>query len=300
MPKIKNIPVLPPNKLDKIHFGNIKRKRQLSGQDEVFFINKIEDSLDIIKFPLPPHRKTVHDFLFLTNGKGVRSKGLNQYVIQKNQFFFLPAMQITKHESMSKDVTGYYIHFSDEIFANSVNNHFLNTFPFLQFSANPIISISQESVAPILNIFARLEELGAKHKKENMELIGRYILTLLTEVKRVLVPEKKVIKNTAAELTQQYKNALAKNIYQYKTVKEYAELLHIAPNHLNKCVKSTINITAQNLLNQMMILEAKSLLKYTSLQISEIADRLCNQTPSNFSRFFKSQTGISPKEYTKQ
>ncbi len=206
-------------------------------------------------------------------------------------------MQITEHESMSKDVTGYYVHFSDEIFANSVHSHFLNTFPFLQFSSNPIINISEESIAPILNIFMRLEELGAKNNKENVELIGRYILTLLTEAKRVMVPEKKVVKNSAAEITQQYKNALAKNIYQYKSVKEYADLLHITPNHLNKCVKNTINITAHNLLNQMVILEAKSLLKYTSLQISEIAEKLCDQTPSNFSRFFKNQTGISPKEY---
>jgi AraC-like DNA-binding protein len=47
----------------------------------------------------------------------------------------------------------------------------------------------------------------------------------------------------------------------------------------------------------MLILEAKSLLKYSNLQIAEIAVKLCNQTPSNFARFFKSQTGVSPKQY---
>jgi AraC-like DNA-binding protein len=73
--------------------------------------------------------------------------------------------------------------------------------------------------------------------------------------------------------------------------------LNVTPNHLNKCVKTTTDKTAQDLLNEMLILEAKSLLKYSNLQIAEIAVKLCNQTPSNFARFFKSQTGISPKEY---
>jgi AraC-like DNA-binding protein len=46
-----------------------------------------------------------------------------------------------------------------------------------------------------------------------------------------------------------------------------------------------------------VILEAKTLLKYSNLQISEIAVKLSDQTPSNFARFFKTQTGITPKEY---
>ncbi|WP_409024985.1 helix-turn-helix domain-containing protein [Jiulongibacter sediminis] len=66
---------------------------------------------------------------------------------------------------------------------------------------------------------------------------------------------------------------------------------------MNKCVKKITHKTAQELLNEMIIMEAKSLLKYTDLQVAEVAVRLCNQNPSNFSRFFKSQTGYSPKAY---
>jgi AraC family transcriptional regulator, transcriptional activator of pobA len=44
-------------------------------------------------------------------------------------------------------------------------------------------------------------------------------------------------------------------------------------------------------------LEAKTLLKFSKLQIAEIAVRLCDQTPSNFARFFKNQTGLTPKQY---
>ena len=49
----------------------------------------------------------------------------------------------------------------------------------------------------------------------------------------------------------------------------------------------------------MLVLEAKSLIKYSNLNIAEIAVKLSDQTPSNFARFFKKQTGVTPKEYSK-
>ena len=71
----------------------------------------------------------------------------------------------------------------------------------------------------------------------------------------------------------------------------------IVANHLNKCVKTTTGQSAQDLLNEMIVLEAKVLLKQTDMQISEIAYKLSQQNHSDFSRFFKAKTGMSPKEY---
>ena len=98
-------------------------------------------------------------------------------------------------------------------------------------------------------------------------------------------------------MTHQYKNLLTQHIHQKQKVSEYADMLSVTANHLNKCIKQTTNKTAQDLLNDMLIMEAKSLLKYSNLHISEIAVKLCNQTSSNFARFFKKQTGVSPKAY---
>ena len=82
-----------------------------------------------------------------------------------------------------------------------------------------------------------------------------------------------------------------------QNILDYADLLNVTPNYLNKCVKTAIDKTAQDLLKEMLILEAKTLIKYSPLNVSEIAIKLCDQTPSNFARFFKNQTGLSPKEY---
>lgn len=62
-------------------------------------------------------------------------------------------------------------------------------------------------------------------------------------------------------------------------------------------MENTTLSTAQNLLNDMLLFDAKTLLKFAKLQIEEIAASLCDQTLRNFSRFFKSQAGITPKEH---
>jgi len=148
-----------------------------------------------------------------------------------------------------------------------------------------------------LNILERILELYENHQEKNNDLIVWYLMTLFTEIKKYTSSTITNAKNSAIILTQQYKNALIQHIYNYRTVKDFAKLLHVTPNHLNKCVKQTLDKNAQTLLNEMLILEAKSLLKYSDLTISEIAENLFHRTPSNFARFFKNQTGFTPKAY---
>lgn len=297
MNKSEKVPLLEINGLDEFHFGNTNLKFIFSDSHSVFHINRLEGMNEKLNFPLPPHRKTVFDLIFLTKGSSTRSKGLNKYTFGENQFFFLPANQITSHESMSEDAEGYFLHFDEKIFRSLSLSHVLKDFPFLDFLSNPIVSIPKEMQKIFLSIFERLEDIYKDLKKQELSLVGYYLLVLLTEVKKFVIIEKSINKNSSAILTHQYKNLLTQHIHQKQKVSEYADILSVTANHLNKCIKQTTNKTAQDLLNDMLIMEAKSLLKYSNLHISEIAVQLCNQTSSNFARFFKKQTGISPKAY---
>lgn len=55
--------------------------------------------------------------------------------------------------------------------------------------------------------------------------------------------------------------------------------------------------SAQDLLMDMLSLEAKVLLAQTELSVGNIAYKLSEKTPSDFSRFFKTKTGLTPKQY---
>lgn len=298
MSKPMSIPVWELNEMSMHHFGTTDFNLISSSIQHLFHINKIEDYRDKIHFPLPPHRKPIYDFIFITKGMTLRSKALNPYEVGENTFFFLPAYQITNHEFMSADAEGYFCHFNFDIFTNHLPQHnILRDYPFLQFIGNPVIHID-ESIKPyLLNIFLRLEVEYQNENEVNLDIITVYLLALFTELKRFYTPSVSVKKNTALMITQNFKDALSRHIYEKQKVTEYADMLNVSPNHLNKCVKLTTGQSAQDILNEMILLEAKVLLKQTDMQISEIAYKLSQQNHSDFSRFFKAKTGITPKDY---
>ena len=76
-----------------------------------YHINSLEIIKDKANFKVRPHRKTVHDFLFLTKGSAKRSKGLNNIDFKGSVVFFLPAYQITEHSKMSLDAEGFFLSF---------------------------------------------------------------------------------------------------------------------------------------------------------------------------------------------
>jgi len=273
MRKEEQIPTIAPSVLyDEFHFGKVEWELSIQNKQHLFHINRLEDTRGKMLFPLPPHRKVVNDLIFITKGESVRYKGLNKYKFKENQFFFLPAFQLTAHKSMSTNVEGFYIHYGPEIFSDFT--HHLEQFPFLNFSDHPVVEIPEQAVSRVLNLFYRLEEIYSNWKKTDLSLVVPYLLTLFAEINQYVEKKEKItLKNSATLITEQYKNTLTKYIYQKQTIQEYAELLFITPNHLNKCIKKTLNKTAKNLLDEMLILESKFLLKYPNLSISEIAEK---------------------------
>lgn len=80
----------------------------------------------------------------------------------------------------------------------------------------------------------------------------------------------------------------------------YAGALNITQNYLNKLVKSKLNISAFQFIQNRIISEAKTLLRLTRVNINELAYRLGFESPSYFIKCFKKSEGITPLEYHKR
>ena len=69
---------------------------------------------------------------------------------------------------------------------------------------------------------------------------------------------------------------------------------------MSALIKEVSGRSAAQWIDDYVILEAKSLLKYSDLSIQEIAYRLNFSTQSFFGKYFKQHTGISPGQYKAQ
>ncbi len=82
-----------------------------------------------------------------------------------------------------------------------------------------------------------------------------------------------------------------------RSVGFYADKLCVTPKYLSKLIKEASGRTAAEWIDEYVILEAKTLLKYSDMTIQEIAYDLNFSTQSFFCKYFKHQTGITPGEY---
>lgn len=292
------IKTLRPAELNDHHFRESAWRVERTAVHDLFHINRIEDIREKLEFPILPHRKTLHDFLFLTQGHSKRSKGLNEYAFGTNTLFFLPAYQISTHEWMSEDAAGFFCHFDwgliEQVFPHS---RLFGECPFLQPEGNPLVVVGATSVPTLTHLLERLVREYARRDGADLSILAAYLTALFAELKQMAQPPVALPRNAAYRIMQAYKTALTQHIYKKQHVADYAELLSVTPDHLNKCVRTTTGKSAQDLLLEMLLLEAKVLLSQTQWSIGDIAYKLTEKTPSDFSRLFKAKTGLTPKQY---
>lgn len=285
-----------------LYKGGVHLPSFIAPTHHLFHINRIEEYISLVKLPLQsdlyPRRITLFNFFFLTKGRSIRSKGLNKFDFGENTFFFIPAYEITTHEHISSGAEGFYCHFNLDLLTSDYRlKDLLSNFSFLNFNCYPLVVINDSAKPAILSLLDRLLQEYKKGAKCRIEILQVYLITIFTELNAFVDSSKNPASDAAFSLTEQYKNALSQYIYQKQKVGDYAELLSVSPNHLNKAVKKAIGKSAYDLLSEMLVLEAKVLLKQTTLSIAEIAFKIGRNEASDFVRFFKTQTGMTPKQY---
>lgn len=80
-------------------------------------------------------------------------------------------------------------------------------------------------------------------------------------------------------------------------VRDYAEKIGVSAPHLTRICRNILGASPNELVRQRRLLEAKRLLEYTRLSVSEIAHRSGFREPSFFSRTFSRTFDMSPKSY---
>jgi len=97
-----------------------------------------------------------------------------------------------------------------------------------------------------------------------------------------------------------FQQLLEKNIRAKHNVSEYANDLNISRTYLNKLTKKYFYKTANEIIREYLLAEAKREIVYTEKDISQIAYDLNFSEVSSFVRFFKQMTNTSPNKFRKE
>ena len=90
------------------------------------------------------------------------------------------------------------------------------------------------------------------------------------------------------------------NFATHCTVSEYADMIGVSAPHLTRVCKRVLGMPPNELVRQRRIVEAKRLLEYTRLSVSDIAHRSGFRDAAFFSRTFKASAGRTPQEFRRE
>jgi AraC-like DNA-binding protein len=91
-----------------------------------------------------------------------------------------------------------------------------------------------------------------------------------------------------------FRDHIEEHFRTWHKVSEYADRLGYSPRTLNRLARRHTGLTAKELIDERVVLEAKRLLSHSDLPASEVADQLGFDDASNFSSYFRRQAGMTP------
>ncbi len=249
-------------------------------------------------------RQRFYTITFLTAGEIIETIGSKKYHFKPNTLFFIPQNQLNSVKSWSDDVRGIFCMFDADYFllvAKQVVR--LQQFPFYQLDKDPFVELAGDEVITMKQLFSKLQEEKCFKQSLNDDTLTRMFLNItLMEAERIYANKQdscNLSLTRGDKLVAEFQRLVSKHFIEKRLVSDYADLLHVHPNHLNSMVKDASGVTASVMIQNQLIEEAKSRILQSTDSISAIALQLNFKDESYFGRFFKKLTRLTPLQFRK-
>lgn len=162
----------------------------------------------------------------------------------------------------------------------------------------PLLPLEREVMKDFAVLLQRIRlEIGSL-SEDSQQLLRAYLYQLLILLNRYYAAcyglKGNLYRNTEV---LKFKELLKRHVREKQSVKEYAEMLRVNRNRLNHLCLETFGQHATVIIRRELLLVCKNELLSTGKTIAEISYECNFSAPSNFVRFFKSMTGLSPAAY---
>ncbi|WP_109852773.1 AraC family transcriptional regulator [Aquimarina sp. AU58] len=292
-------PVKSVEKIPNYHlYGNT-----IEGEVASFFnmrrLEELSDGLNNVVHH--PHRHfNLFQIIWVTHGRGNIMIDEKMYEMEKGTLFYIHPGVVHACEN-SNDFKGFVLHFSPDVLLSQIgaNTSFeiINTTIHNTFLG---VRINEEEKA-INNSITELWKEFTNDYVEKDQIIKNNLNVLMIYIQRQMHNDQGFGDGTSSNMIVKSFRALIEQEYKKeRSVSYYASLLHITPTYLNDTVKKSTGKTAGTLIRERVILEAKRLLIFSKLSISEIAFKLHFEDSAYFWKFFKKYVSISPKSFREQ
>lgn len=270
-----------------------------------FNVFHLQDILDKYSTPVS-FTKKLYFKVTLVFGKGQLHFADTSVEIKKQALFFSNPKTPYSWEPMGEQ-SGYFCVFNESFFKQFGN---LNNYPLFQPDGNHLYNLTDTQAENFKSIFQEmLMEINSDYAfKYDVLRNLLYRICHKAMKSQPLLPPSRQISNGSERVSSLFMDLLERQFPIENTTQrielrfayEYANRLNVHVNHLNHALKETANQNTKDIIAHRVLREAKTLLRHTHWNITQIAYCLGFDEVSNFSNFFKKNTDFSPTKFRKE
>ena len=259
-------------------------------------------SVDQLTRPVPfreiPHRHDFYHLFWVESGNGTFVSDGRSYPVTRGSLIFVSPGQVHSWE-WNEALSGYVLCFEPALLFSGNDRPYRLLHDLAQLSAatkdRPTFQTAGSAYQMLQAAFGDLADESVGNAEFRGEMVRAQITALLIRLHRLgLHTPSAEAQGYSTQLTDRFLLLLAKAEGKLQRAGDYASALSVSPRVLVDAVLAETGKSPSAWIRDRTLLEARRLLAYTDLTISEIAYRLNFRNVSYFVRFYRRSAGVAP------
>ena len=251
--------------------------------------------------PDSPHRHDYYTIIFIERGEGVHYVDFTEFKIEDFTIYFIQPGQM--HQLvLSKEPVGWVITFTEEfLVVNSISEKLINDiYLFNDYGQSPPLPVNENDMQVYQSLIAQMNQFTESLESYTLEAVGSLLKIFLIQSNNNCSLHKSnnpQLIETGNHILSTFKQLLNKKDATAHMVSDYADMMAVTSDYLNKTVKNLTGKSVKDHIQSKLITEAKRALLFSNISNKELAYELGFEESAHFNNFFKKITGQTPSEF---
>ncbi|PMG97768.1 AraC family transcriptional regulator [Vibrio lentus] len=268
---------------------------------ELIPLSRLYSDHTISHDPQQPHRVSFFMIIFIEQGSGTHMVDFEDYPFRRGSVLFVQREQVHAFD-FSNQPQGTAVLFTqaflDNVHANMRLPNYTPT--HLNKAHSALLALDETHCDRTLNL---LSQIRVELSDQNTDpLIVMYLFSALALVLHRLRPEVKQDQLNPQQSIKfaRYFELLESHYLRVRDANWYANQINTTYKTLNQICKVATGLTAKQIIDSFTVLEMKRQLVVTSITSQKMASDFGFDDASNFVKYFKNHTSMTPSEFQKK